>query len=184
LSEVSSTNEVERSGPITKPDPSVPSDSTQDDKERRQASDPVCLSFFVADDALDLSPHMLQGDDPYFRYWFLSLLPLTDDGVLNSFWDQNIKIRQRHPLATSWMPLDGDDLLKTAKPAQQSVRSWLEDTLKKMQQKKFPQSIQLIANQDTRVIVSDQCLKFHVDDKREQYRLDYYEICKQYGIEP
>ncbi|MHB8830579.1 MAG: hypothetical protein ACYC44_00430 [Patescibacteria group bacterium] len=146
--------------------------------------DPVCLSFFVTDDSLDLSPHMLQGDDPYFRYWFLSLLPLTDDGVLKSLWDQNIKIRQRHPLAKQWMPLDGDDLLKPTKPAQQPVRSWLEDTLKKAQQNKFPVSIKSIANQDTRVVVSDQCLKFHVDDKREKYWSNYCEICKQYGIEP
>ncbi len=146
-------------------------------------SDPVCLSFFITDDSLDLSPNMLQGEDPYFRYWFLSLLPLTDDGVLKSLWDQNTKIRQRHPLAKQWMPLDGDDLLKTAKPAQQPVRSWLEDTLKKTQQNKFPASIKSIANQDTRVVVSDQCLKFHVDDKREKYWSDYCEICKQYGIE-
>ena len=146
-------------------------------------SDPVCLSFFVTDDALDLSGFMLPEDDPYFRYWFLSLLPLTDDGVLKSLWDQNVKIRQRHPLARQWMPLDGDDLLKTAKPAQQPVRSWLEDTLKKTQQNKFPASIKSIANQDTRVVISEQCLKFHVDDKREKYRSDYCEICQQYGIE-
>ncbi|MDD5725822.1 MAG: hypothetical protein PHC53_00205 [Patescibacteria group bacterium] len=158
------------------------SNFARNDKPR--ATDPVCLSFFVTDDSLDLSPHMLQGDDPYFRYWFLSLLPLTDDGVLKSLWDQNIKIRQRHPLAKPWMPLDGDDLLKPTKPAQQPVRSWLEDTLKKAQQNKFPASIKLIANQDTRVVVNDQCLKFHVDDKREKYWSDYCDICKQYGIEP
>lgn len=155
----------------------------------RQSTDPVCLSFFVTDDALDLSNSMLSEDDPYFRYWFLSLLPLTDDGVLKSLWDQNTKIRQRYPLAKRWMALDGDDLT-TVHSAQCPVLShraqpsWMERKLKAFQKKQFPAVIKEAANQGTGVIVSDQMLKFHVEDRRSEYKQRYYEICKQFGVNP
>jgi len=145
--------------------------------------DPVCLSFFVTDDALDLTPYMLAEDDPYFRHWFLSWLPLRDDGVLQDFWKQNASIRQRHPLARQWTALDAEDWLKPQK-SEPAGNSWLEGVLKRIQMKKFPQAIKDLANQDTRVAVTDQALKFHVDDKRVEFRERYFEICRQYGIEP
>ncbi|MBM3205056.1 hypothetical protein FJZ48_03710, partial [Candidatus Uhrbacteria bacterium] len=37
--------------------------------------DPVCLSFFVDNTALNLRPLHMGADDVYFRHWFLSLLP-------------------------------------------------------------------------------------------------------------
>ncbi|MFA6100356.1 MAG: hypothetical protein WC750_05835 [Patescibacteria group bacterium] len=159
-----------------------PSRLTTDD--RRQTTDPICLSFFVTDDALNLSNSMLSEDDPYFRYWFLSLLPLTDDGVLKELWEQNLKIRQRHPLAKKWMALDGDDLPKSKGKYKPIVESWLEKKLKILQQRQFPAVIKEAANQGTRVVVSDQMLKFHVEDRRSEYRQKYYEICKQFGVNP
>ena len=147
----------------------------------RQA-DPVCLSFFITDDSLDLSSFMLPDDDPYFRYWFLSLLPLSEDGVLNELWEQNQKIRERHPLAKRWMALDSEKLISKHKAT--SPSSWLEGKLKEIQEKQFPESIKQLANRDTRVVIGDQALKFHVDDRREEYRQKYFDTCKEYGVEP
>lgn len=154
------------------------------------STDPVCLSFFVTDDALDLAKYMLPDndraelDDPYFRYWFLSMLPLVDDGVLMDLWIKNKKITQRHPLAKRWIALDSDDPFGGRQSVTLSRQSWIERLLKKFQEKQFPDAIKKLANQDSRVIISDQALKFHVEDRREEYRQKYYEICKQFGVEP
>jgi hypothetical protein len=125
---------------------------------------------------------MLPDDDPYFRYWFLSLLPLSEDGVLNELWEQNQKIRERHPLAKRWMALDSEKLISKHKAT--SPSSWLEGKLKEIQEKQFPESIKQLANRDTRVVIGDQALKFHVDDRREEYRQKYFDTCKEYGVEP
>ncbi|MDD2786273.1 MAG: hypothetical protein PHS79_05310 [Patescibacteria group bacterium] len=162
--------------------------------EMTRGKDPVCLSFFVADNFLDLSTLMLPDDDPYFRYWFLSMLPLCDDGVLHELWEANSTIRSRHPLAKEWIALGGHGTklriknyeLRTRdeEPRIKKGKSFLESFFEKIQRKSFPENIKAMANRDSRVVVSDNVLKFHVDDKREKYRQRYYDICKQYEIEP
>lgn len=142
--------------------------------------DTVCLSYFVADNGLDLSTHMLTPDDPYFRYWFLSMVPLLDDGVSRELWDANNAITSRHPFATRW----------TASPAFEvampRVRlpsfSFLERIATKLQEKAFPQAIRELKNRDTRVLVTDKALKFHVTDGREEYRRDYQLAMQRRGI--
>ena len=167
--------------PHSSPHPSL--DVREGARRAGELSDPVCLSFFVTDDALDLSRCMLSEDDPYFRHWFLSWLPLRDDGVLQDLWEQNPSIRQRHPLARQWTALDAEDWLKPQK-SEPAGNSWLEGVLKRIQMRKFPQAIKDLANRDTRVVVTDQALKFHVDDKREAFRAGYQDICRQYDVEP
>jgi len=65
--------------------------------------DTVCLSYFITDKSLDLSRHLLDGDDPYYRYWFLSLLPLFDDGVGDGLWEANRVVYRRHAAARRWI---------------------------------------------------------------------------------
>lgn len=144
--------------------------------------DAVCLSYFVDDAALDLSSHMLEGDDPYFRHWFLSLLPLYDDGVSAVFWDKNTAITSRHPSAIPWIP-NADLVIK--RPAFRLPRlALLEQIMQWIQRKTFGSRIKQEMNQDTRVIVSEHVLKFHVDDGRAKFRDAYREICKKYGTAP
>ncbi len=69
----------------------------------RAVRDAVCLSFFVDEDALDLAPLMLPDDDPDFRHWFLSFLPLYDDGAGETFWNANHVITEQHPFAPPWI---------------------------------------------------------------------------------
>ena len=174
--------------------------------------DPICLSFFVADDALDLSSLMLEKDDPYFRHWYISLLPLYDDGVLAELWEANRPwLTTRHPLAVRWMALDsshvarptsqgvdgyGPGTIATVRPVRlrsASLRagratiavspSWLERQMKKIQWRNFPEAIRQMANTDTRVVATDSVLKFHVDDRRESFKEKYYAICRESGLE-
>ncbi len=156
--------------------------------------DPVCLSFFVTDRCLDLAPLMFANDDPYFRHWFLSLLPLYDDGVLDEVWEANeSRLLQRHPFAQAWMALSSSHV---PRPASQGLPNgtvrratcdesptWLERQLKKLQWRKFPPTIRELANKDTRVVINDDVLKFHVDDRRQVFKDRYYEICAKHGVE-
>lgn len=144
--------------------------------------DAVCLSYFVDDAALDLAPHMLDGDDPYFRHWFLSLLPLYDDGVSADLWKANTSIRSHHPGAVPWIP--NADLRISSSTLRIPHFLWLERFAMWLQGKTFSGAIRQIMNKDTRVIVNDHVLKFHVDDGREKFRQMYRDICTKYGIAP
>ena len=139
--------------------------------------DAVCLSYFIADDALDLTSHMLPGDDPYFRYWFLSLLPLFDDGVSKDFWNANATIRAKHPFARRWIvPPD----LEVRAPRVRFFASRLVENIARLLQTKwFPLVIRARMNLDSTVMVNDHVLKFHVTDAREMYRRIYQDSCSK-----
>jgi hypothetical protein len=149
--------------------------------------DAVCLSYFIADDALDLSSHQLVGDDPYFRSWFLSLLPLYDDGVSQAFWEANASIRARFPFAGRWI-IPPDLSVGTARARTTtsktvgSIFSFIESISRCLQQRWFPPSIRERMNRDTTVIVNDRVLKFHTNDGRMMYREKYEELCRKRGI--
>lgn len=134
--------------------------------------DAVCLSYFISDAGLNLSSHLLpDGDDPYFRYWFLALLPLYDDGVGQQFWDANTCITERHPYAEPWMV--SPDIAVRRPTLRIPGTRLLEAPAKAFQQKWFPEAIRHQMNQDTSVLISDVALKFHTDDGRRRFRTAY-----------
>lgn len=149
---------------------------------RRSDRDAVCLSFFVDEDALDLSPLMLPEDDPYFRHWFLSLLPLYDDGISDAFWQANAAITRRHPSAKPW--LASPDLEIEKPRLRLPFFSAFESAARRIQEHTFNAAIKRMRNQDTRVVANDHVLKFHVEDGREKFREAYRQNCLRYGVEP
>lgn len=146
----------------------------------RVSDDPPCMSYFITDDALDLASHTLPGDDVYFRYWFLSLLPLYDDGIGKAFWDANGTLRAKHPRAHSWMI--NPDLFQAPPLLRFPQLAFIESLARSFQLSWFPPRIRLRMNQDTTVMVNDQVLKFHVDDGREAYRATYNERLRAIGL--
>jgi len=151
-------------------------------RESHGHRDAVCLSFFVDDRHLDLTPLQLAGDDVYFRHWFLSLLPLYDDGVGRELWERNAAIRARHPDARPWAV--SPDLRVGKARIRIPAPSFLEKPARWIQTRMFIPAIREAMNRDTRVVVRDGVLKFHVEDGREKFRDHYRALCKQYGIEP
>ncbi|MCK9361614.1 hypothetical protein M0Q28_05350 [Patescibacteria group bacterium] len=148
---------------------------------RKSERDAVCLSFFIDDSALDLSKLMLPGDDPYFRYWFLSLLPLYDDGVSSELWAANNRILSHHPHARRWMMNPG---LRVRRPAGRLPRfAFLDALVRRLQDRAMSKGLRELANKDTRVVITPHVLKFHADDGRERFREAYYQTCKRYGLD-
>lgn len=143
--------------------------------------DAVCLSYFIADDALDLSSHRLPGGDPYFHQWFLALLPLADDGVSADLWNANAEILGRHPFARPW--ISPPDLRIGFPRVRIPAIRVLEPMFRRIQHRWFPPAIRERMNRDSTVVVDDSALKFHVQDGRDAYRTRYADICIRRGIE-
>ncbi len=147
----------------------------------RSDRDTVCLSFWVDDSALDLSDLMLEGDDPYFRFWFLSLVPLYDDGVSTELWNANGTIRKAHPRATAWIPSPD---LHVKKPWLRFPRfGFLDPLVRWLQERTFSATLKETRNTDTRVVITPHILKFHTEDGRATFREQYRDTCKRYGLD-
>lgn len=144
--------------------------------------DAVCLSFFVDDQSLDLAPLMLAGDDPYFRLWFLSLLPLVDDGVSAELWRANAAIRERHPDAEPWIPHPS---LRVPIPGLRiPAFPSLDPLASSLQERAMSPSLKEMRNKDTRVVITPRVHKFHAEDGREAFRDRAAETCLRYGVHP
>lgn len=130
--------------------------------------DPFCFSFFSTTLAIQFESLKWCADDYYLAYWVKSLVPLFDKSAVmpavsevNRWADAvlpNARMRDMHP--------------------QHRVRhcvrfpiQWrlFEPLLRRLQQKRFPAQIRACANQDSRVIVTDDMLKFHDNDRREAF---------------
>lgn len=138
-------------------------------KADSQSKNAVCLSFFAAEDALNLRSLMIPGDI-YLPYWIASIVPLTaSPGVFEKFKNENSWIKEYLPNIFFREPVKG--IKKVPFTAALALPQIFERIAKKAQIRAFPQNIKkLLAQEGTGVIASDQYLKFHTDDRREFIR--------------
>lgn len=142
--------------------------------DARTHADRVCMSFFVSEDRMDLSRCALAPDDTYLRYWIATLLPILDaDGTFERFVAANAWVMGRIPgfRATDAKPIAASRPVALLAP----VIAALEAPSRRFQERAFPSEIARLANADTRVMVADDILKFHVGDRREEYERRFKE---------
>lgn len=153
-------------------------------RQRPRASksqDTICLSFFVSETNLNLKNlHLATEPDLYFIYWLANLKPLYDSAdyyqkiFQNNFWLQDS--------LPNWQSLAHDEKISASKIITTLLKPLdsLENILKKWQMKNFPQAIKSQANTGAGVVISDQVLKLHLADKRqelmEKYRTNLQKI--------
>ena len=140
----------------------------------------LCLSFYVSEENENLS-NLTLSEDPYFYYWLSFLIPLyAESGYYQHFWEQNKWLIEKLP-NTSNLGLDyawnvRDNLF--FKAIRRMLRGLifskcgakLEAIFKKIQLRKMATNVSSLAKEsDTRVIISDSVLKFHENDRREQF---------------
>ena len=141
--------------------------------------DKICLSVFLDEDNLDLRDLRMGKRDIDFTYWAANFYPLYDaGGYFERFWRAN----------RSWI----NESLPAAKPALahasrtifhapainkaiEYILLPLTPIIRELQKKKFPNSIRLLVNVDTRVRVQDGLLKFHVNDRRLEHMEKFVE---------
>ncbi|MEK7183872.1 MAG: hypothetical protein AAB776_04545 [Patescibacteria group bacterium] len=131
-------------------------------------SDPICLSFFSTAAALQFEKLKIGPSDPYLAYWCRSLVPLVDhSGWMEKFEMANPWLRQVLPNA---------QFVRRASRFRPPIRlrlPWIplsEQLPRQIQQERFTPIIRELMNKDSRVVVSDDMLKFHEQDSRELIR--------------
>jgi hypothetical protein len=139
----------------------------------RETADKFCLSFYAADDALDISPAALPDGDPYFYRWFNWITPLYDDGVWRGFVSANGWIKNHLP---NFFP---QDAIKASgqpffKKAAEKLFFIPENFFRKIQLSAMPDELKSATGRgDGSVIMSDRMLKFHLLDRRKEYKENY-----------
>jgi hypothetical protein len=141
--------------------------------------DKICLSFYVTRDAANLEALRLRPEDPHFLFWIDQFVPLLDERDFAEFQRANAWVRERLPFA---FPPVGEPLVKQRDLTRSMKRflewclggrfgNWFEFKVKELQKQKMNHNVHSLAwENSTKVIISDNILKFHEQDRREEYR--------------
>jgi len=150
--------------------------------------DTICLSFFTTADNLNLEqiilPSLRQKEysDIYLIYWINQIVPIyEEDGEFAKFFEANNWTRKYLPNIINYNAVPRRHV-KTANLFIKKIigfilaNPFLENIYKKYQKKILPEKLKELSEaRDTRVVVSDQMLKFHVDDRREKFAKKFEE---------
>lgn len=135
--------------------------------------DTFCLTFFLTTDHLNIESLKVADTDVYLTYWLTQLMPLYDPvGIYDKFLLANNWVRQYLPNYIPYQTSNDRQVGYTAwsKVFRPLTWSGWENILKKIQLKIMPVSLKQAANQDSRVVIKDNILKFHGgDDNRLSY---------------
>lgn len=153
--------------------------------------DRVCLSFYVTSDAMDMAPLRLHEHDHYLLYWTPHVTPLIDDGVYEKFRAANEWTNARLPQAWNW---DWRQRLVSASSLHRALKKYfefffttaigqqLEFFFRDRQLKKMDQNIHSKAKLGTtEVMITEDILKFHEDDRRARYNAAFEERLHRFG---
>jgi hypothetical protein len=128
---------------------------------------PVDLSFFVTRSSMDLVSLKCADDDPYLATWTRSLIPVYGESVFEDFFQNNVWAQSEMPASTTVMRCVAYRIVLNLKCSFIYIPERLAEFL---QRKKFPKEINERANKNTDVIVSNDVLKFHKNDRRQEIR--------------
>ncbi len=145
----------------------------------KKISNRLCLSFFITDKELSLEKMKIEPKDWHFEFWISNFVPVLDDGIFLEFWKANSWIKKDKPFLEPYLSLKrrvGKDALTkgVSKGLEKIFSGWLGDyaerVSKRLQLKKMSYNRSSLSREnDTRVIISDQVLKFHEQDRRKYY---------------
>lgn len=143
-----------------------------DCEDDQNALDPFCFSFFTTQHSINFEDLKYSKKDYYLSFWCKSIVPIFDkDKSFQQFSDENkwcsvdlpnAKYRISHPLHS----VKGSLFL----PVQTGVTEYI---FKLIQKNRFPEHIKELANIDSRVVINDNMLKFHQNDRREFFYSEY-----------
>ncbi|PIZ98333.1 MAG: hypothetical protein COX77_04950 [Candidatus Komeilibacteria bacterium CG_4_10_14_0_2_um_filter_37_10] len=143
----------------------------------------ICLSFFISEHLLNINNLQFSPQDVYLQYWVKQVVPIYDQGGFYDLWWQS------NQWASSYLPrvlpfdmnqvrrVNDRRCLLILKQVGESilVSAWVEKLFHKIQLKIMPPELLIMANQDTRIVLSDQALKFHDHDRRQKIAQQFQE---------
>ena len=145
----------------------------------KKSRDTFCLSFFISEADLNIKKIMLHPHDVYSPYWVKQLIPIYDPvGVYQEFLQVNQWTSHYLPNAypnqfveevkdTKWSKFISYLLAFIICPPLigRKFNIWY----RRFQSVIIDRNLKELVNVDTRVIVNDQMLKFHDNDRRELF---------------
>lgn len=140
------------------------------------SKDKICLSFFISEDNLDLEKYKICVQDSYLAFWTQQLKPLyIEDNVYTKFVQSNkwafdsISWQNHHYYISNYKRRVSKFLFK---PLINLFVTWLDEkAYKHIQLKIMPDVIKYMAcSWDSRVVISDHILKFHINDARIAFK--------------
>lgn len=139
--------------------------------------DPFCFSFFATSNALAMDHLRLKEGDHYFAFWLKSMVPMFDhDQYFEKLQNENTWADRMLPNAS---PRNVHPLHRSKRvPSIVPHTGILESFYRSISRKRFPLAIRNLANKDSRVVISDDMLKFHETDRRAEFEDAYREIVK------
>lgn len=153
----------------------------------KKVAERFCLSFFVDDEFLDMSPIAIDND-VYLAYWIKSMLPIVDDGVSRDFMKKNFwgkeffENSEDFEISLKFVCGNRSFLRKILQLIfGGKIGNFLENTLKKWQLKRCEGKIRKLNDAEAQgIFVNEHVLKFHNVDRRRQWRREWL---KKYGDE-
>lgn len=143
---------------------------------RRQPLDPFCFSVFTTSDNLNFDHLHLKPEDPGFAFWIASFLPIFDRDNIH----ERIQTANNLPIPHREFRHVHESLKVRGFSLPLSRLKIFESVVGKLQKRFLPVPLQLLANKDSRVVVSDKILKFHSNDNREACRERWKKIFSGY----
>jgi hypothetical protein len=152
-----------------------------------RVQDAICLSFSLSTQALALAPLAKMPEDPYLHVWLRTLVPVIDvEGTYTAFLKANPTF------------VDTAAHIDTAVPHRlfpsrcaKAVERWSPDAIARWANRlahrvQYPRIIRntksRVHETGTDVVVTDDLLKFHEEDKREAIRAAFYARTARYGV--
>jgi len=145
--------------------------------QKNKTKDTICLSFYITEDNLNLENLMLNSLDWYFIYWLACLVPIYDaDNYYEKLINHNLWLKKTLP---NWKKNTPSNRLqiKNKKYFFSNFYNYcfdflfgnFENIIKKFQLKIMPEILKQKMNQDKSVIINDQILKLHINDRRKNF---------------
>lgn len=152
-----------------------------------RVQDAICLSFSVTTQALALLPLAKIPTDPYLHIWLRTLVPAID--VQETY----AALLRENPLfadpAAAILPAaaHGRSLSRCARAVEYLCPSgtgrFLNRAARRLQHPRIVRNTKSrLHAQGTDVVVTDDLLKFHEEDKREAIRAAFYVRAARYGV--
>ncbi len=145
--------------------------------KKQSKKDTIDANFFASEDNLNIENLQISGHDIYLAYWVNQLVPIFDvDNTYQKFQQANNWVKKVLPNSFVY-ELNERRQVRLTWPVK-AIRFFLqllfdyqfkEKWLKKIQLKIMPPDLKQMINQDTSVVVNDQVLKFHREDRRAEY---------------
>lgn len=134
----------------------------------------ICASFFLSEDALNISPYKIAEHDPYLAFWIRELKPLyVEGGVYERFINANNWSIAKAPFVP-YVPNYKRRVRKLfLKPFLNAVVMWLDERIyRRLQIILFLPLVKRVALQwDSRVVISNCIIKMHTNDRRLEFKL-------------